>query len=62
MKLSDIVSAMHLTIYAEVPLLVFMGIFLGVAVHLLGKRHHFSQISALPLRDEGAARQQRVQP
>ena len=62
MKLSDIVSAMHLTIYAEVPLLVFMGIFLGVAVHLLGKRDHFSQIGALPLRDEGARRQRRAQP
>jgi hypothetical protein len=53
MKLSDIVSAMHLTIFAEVPLLVFMGIFVGVAVHLFGKRDHFSQIGALPLRDEG---------
>jgi hypothetical protein len=52
MKLSDIVSSMHLTIFAEVPLLVFMGIFVGVAVHLLGKRDHFSQIGALPLRDE----------
>jgi hypothetical protein len=54
MKLSDIVSSMHLTIFAEVPLLVFMGIFLGVAMHLLGKREHFNQIGALPLRDERA--------
>jgi hypothetical protein len=54
MKLSDIVSAMHLTLFAEVPLLVFMGMFLGVAVHLLGKRDHFSEIGALPLRDEGS--------
>jgi hypothetical protein len=56
MKLSDIVSSMHLPIFAEVPLLVFMGIFLGVAVHLLGKREHFSQFSELPLRDEGTQR------
>jgi hypothetical protein len=61
MKLSDIVSAMHLPIFAEVPLLVFMGIFLGVAVHLLGKREHFSQFSALPLRDEGP-RRRRARP
>jgi hypothetical protein len=56
MKLSDIVSAMHLPIFAEVPLLVFMGIFIGVAAHLLGKRDHFTQLSALPLRNEGAPR------
>jgi hypothetical protein len=53
MKLSDVVSAMHLTIFAEVPLLIFMGIFIGVAVHLFGKRDHFSQLGALPLRNEG---------
>jgi hypothetical protein len=56
MKLSDIVSAMHLPIFAEVPLLLFLGIFIGVAVHLLGKREHFSQIAALPLHDDGARR------
>ena len=61
MKLSDIVSSMHLTIFAEVPLLVFMGIFAGVAVHLLGKRDHFSQLGALPLRDENP-RRRRKQP
>jgi cbb3-type cytochrome oxidase subunit 3 len=59
MKLSDIVSAMHLPIFAEVPLLVFMGIFIGVAVHLLGKRDDFSHAAALPLSDDGA-RQRRA--
>jgi cbb3-type cytochrome oxidase subunit 3 len=54
MKLSDIVSAMHLPIFAEVPLLLFMGIFIGVAAHLLGKRDHFTQVAALPLHDESA--------
>ena len=52
MKLSDIVSSLHLPIFAEVPLLVFMGIFLGVAVHVLGRREHFNQLESLPLRDE----------
>jgi hypothetical protein len=52
MKLSDIVSAMHLTIFAEVPLLIFMGIFVGVVVHLLGKREELQQLGALPLRSE----------
>jgi cbb3-type cytochrome oxidase subunit 3 len=52
MKLSDIVSSLHLPIFAEVPLLLFMGIFLGVALHLLGRREQFAQMGTLPLRDE----------
>lgn len=52
MKLSDVVSGLHLPIFAEVPLLVFMGIFVGVAVHLLSNRDQFARIGALPLRDE----------
>lgn len=52
MKLSDVVSAMHLPIFAEIPLLLFMGIFIGVAVHLMSGRERFAQAGALPLRDE----------
>lgn len=52
MKLSDVVSALHLPIFAEVPLLVFMGIFVGVAVHLLAGKTELAQLGALPLRDE----------
>jgi hypothetical protein len=58
MKLSDIVSAMHLPIFAEVPLLVFMGIFVGVAVHLLGKREELAQLGSLPLRNDSRPRRQ----
>jgi hypothetical protein len=61
MKLSDIVSHMHLPIFAEVPLLVFMGIFIGVALALLGSREQFARVSALPLRDE-QRRGRRQQP
>jgi len=57
MKLSDVVSAMHLSFYAEVPLLIFMGVFIGVAAHLLGNQSRFTQASALPLRDERAPQQ-----
>jgi hypothetical protein len=56
MKLSDIVSAMHLPIYAEVPLLVFMGIFVGVAVHLFGRRAEVSHMAMLPLRSDSPPR------
>jgi len=52
MKLSDVVSGMHLTIYAELPLLMFLGVFIGVAVYLLGNPQNFAEHSALPLHDE----------
>ena len=52
MKLSDVVSSMHLTIYAEVPLLVFMGIFIGVCVYMLRQEGKFDEAARLPLRSE----------
>ena len=56
MKLSDVVSSMHLTIYAEVPLLIFMGVFLGVCLHMLRRGGKLDEVARLPLRDERAAR------
>jgi hypothetical protein len=38
MRLSDIMSAMHLSSYAEVALALFMGAFLAIAVHVLRAR------------------------
>ena len=35
MRLSDIMSAMHLSSYAELALAIFMLTFLAIAVHLL---------------------------
>lgn len=52
MKLSDVVSHLNLPIFAEVPLLVFMGIFVGVAIHLLTGKQEFARIGDLPLRQE----------
>lgn len=52
MKLSDVVSSLHLTVYAEVPLLVFMGVFIGVCVHMLRDSAHFRSAAELPLRAE----------
>lgn len=52
MKLSDVVSSLHLTIYAEVPLLVFMGVFIGVCLHMLRGSAHFAAAAELPLRSE----------
>lgn len=59
MKLSDVVSSMHLTIYAEVPLLIFMGIFVGVCLSLLGQKSDFEQTARLALHSEKAARRRR---
>jgi cbb3-type cytochrome oxidase subunit 3 len=58
MKLSDVVSAMHLTVFAEVPLLIFMGVFLGACLHLLRSGSRFDQAAQLPLRSDDAKRRQ----
>lgn len=58
MKLSDIVSSLHLTIYAEVPLLVFMGVFVGVCLHMLRQGRELEQVAQLPLRSELPTRRQ----
>ncbi|HEX7454386.1 MAG TPA: hypothetical protein VF294_18970 [Polyangiaceae bacterium] len=52
MKLSDVMSAMHMTIYAELPLLIFVGVFIGVALHLLQGPQHFEAMRSLPLDEE----------
>jgi hypothetical protein len=52
MKLSDVMSNMHMTIYAELPLLIFVGIFIGVALHLLQGEKHFEAMRALPLTEK----------
>lgn len=52
MKLSDVMSNMHMTIYAEVPLLIFVGIFIGVALHLMQGAKHFEAMRELPLTEK----------
>ncbi|HEY2410081.1 MAG TPA: hypothetical protein VGI10_28955 [Polyangiaceae bacterium] len=52
MKLSDIVSGMHLSIFAEVPLLIFLGVFIGVAMHIMQTGEQAKQASLIPLSDD----------
>jgi hypothetical protein len=52
MKLSDVVSAMHVSVFAQVPLLVFFGIFVGVVLHLMQSKSAFEHASRLPLGGE----------
>jgi cbb3-type cytochrome oxidase subunit 3 len=57
MKLSDIVSNMNLSIYAEVPLLIFLGVFLGVVVHVLRGKESFEHARMLPLSEASPQRE-----
>ncbi|HYQ42374.1 MAG TPA: hypothetical protein VER11_10400 [Polyangiaceae bacterium] len=52
MKLSDVVSAMHVSIFAQVPLLIFFGIFIGVVLHLTQSKSAFEHVRQLPLEGE----------
>jgi len=53
MKLSDIMSAMNLASYAEVSLVLFMAVFVAVAIHLMrrGPTQAWNEASMLPLND-----------
>lgn len=52
MKLSDVVSALHLSIFAEVPLIICFGVFLGVVLHIMRSREQFEHMRTLPLRND----------
>ena len=56
MKLSDVVSAMHISVYAEIPLLIFMGVFIGVCLSLFRQGSKQEQMAELPLRSENSSR------
>jgi hypothetical protein len=52
MKLSDVMSAATgLSSYAEVALVIFMGVFLGVALDLFASRR-YTTLGGLPLEGE----------
>lgn len=54
MKLSDVMSAAGLAIYAELGLLLFLGAFLAVAIKVLffTKSQAFEQAGMIPLDEE----------
>ena len=52
MKLSDVMSAMHVSIFAQLPLLIFFGIFIGVVLHLALGKNDFEHARRLPLESE----------
>lgn len=54
MKLSDVMGAAELSIYAEVGLVLFLLAFLGVVVRVISPRNsqEYSEARLLPLDDE----------
>lgn len=58
MKLSDVMSAANLAVYAEVGLLIFLVVFLAVCVRVLwpGQKAYFEELAGIPLGDEVGAR------
>jgi hypothetical protein len=53
MKLSDVMSAATgLSSYAELSLVIFVGVFLGVALDLLGSKRRHDALGLMPLERE----------
>ena len=52
MKLSDVVSALHLSIFVEIPLIICFGVFLGVVLHVMREKEQFESLRTLPLRSD----------
>lgn len=51
MKLSDVMSSMDLSTYAEVGLVLFFGAFVAVALQLLWRGRSLEGLARLPLED-----------
>ena len=56
MKLSDIMSAAGLSIYAEVALLIFLGVFLAIALDVFSSARRHEAARLLPLSDDTPVR------
>jgi len=54
MKLSDVMSAMGLAGYAEIALIIFFAVFLGVVFHVYRRegRLQYERARFMPLRDD----------
>jgi cbb3-type cytochrome oxidase subunit 3 len=56
MKLSDVLSHLHLTAYPILALMLFLSVFVGVVLQVLGRarRDEFDRAGLLPLADDAA--------
>jgi len=57
MKLSDIMSAAGLSLYAEVALLIFITVFVCVALDVFRSSRLHEAVRLLPLEDDAPPRQ-----
>ncbi|GMV40839.1 MAG: hypothetical protein AMXMBFR64_25550 [Myxococcales bacterium] len=57
MRLSDIMSRMGLTTWAEVALVIFFGVFVGIAIYVFAvrKRSRWEKARYLPLEQDPPA-------
>ena len=63
MKLSDVMSAATgLSAYAEVALVLFLGVFLGVVLDVLRRGQKSESLGLLPLADDAEPRSLRANP
>lgn len=60
MKLSDVMSATGLSAYAEVALVIFLGVFLGVVLDLVWRGQKREELGLLPLADDAEPRSKRA--
>jgi len=57
MKLSDVMSAAGgLSVYAEVAMVIFLGVFLGVVIDVMRSGRRQEALKLLPLADDAAPR------
>ncbi len=56
MRLSDIMSAMQLSTYAEIALVLFLAAFAAIVFYVFGpsRRSHFEAVARIPLGDDDA--------
>jgi cbb3-type cytochrome oxidase subunit 3 len=52
MRLSDVMSSLQLSVYPQIALVIFLLVFGGVCLSLLGKKERFARSAALPLDED----------
>lgn len=61
MRLSDIMSGMDLTVYPEIGLVIFLGVFAAIAARLYGRRRRaeLERFASMALEPEAGPEQNR---
>jgi hypothetical protein len=62
MALSDVMSALQLSVYPEIALVIFLSVFVGVCLSLLGRSERFVRSATLPLDEDDTSTRRSSQP